>query len=298
MNAQEVGLQCVAIISPGEMGHAIAKMLVQDGLEVITCLKNRSQRTRSLAHAAGITDVESLERITLQADLILSILVPDQALDVIQEIAEAATKSGRCPAVADCNAISPPCVRLAEQIISDVGGQFIDASIIGFPPRTGQITRIYASGPHAHLMTRFSSDAIQVVLAGEQIGQASAIKMCYAAFTKGLFALEFAMLISAQRLNILDELCSELEFSQTDAYRLMQRQLPRLPAKSDRWVGEMHQIAATFDQVGVSPKFHQAAAMIYRSIANSSLARETPETIDEDRTLVETIREISLSTSR
>jgi hypothetical protein len=142
-------------------------------------------------------------------------------------------------------------------------------------------------------MTSLKNDSIDVISLGAAVGQASGIKMCYAALTKGSFALEFALLIAAQRLHVLEELCAELAFSQTDRYHLMQQQLPRLPAKARRWVGEMSEIASTFDQLGLSPQFHQAAAEIYRLIGQSSLARETPENIDWERTLADTIAEIS-----
>jgi 3-hydroxyisobutyrate dehydrogenase-like beta-hydroxyacid dehydrogenase len=297
MNNQNSGGACVAILSPGDMGHAIGKALIQDNQRVITFLQNRSTRTRQLAEAAGIAGVDSLEQLTLQADLILSILVPDQAIDAAKQIANAARRSGRCPCVADCNAISPQSVQLVEKAITDVGGLFVDASIIGFPPRPGQITRIYSSGPHAHIMRCLDNEMIKVVPIGDRIGQASGIKMCYAAFTKGTFALEFAMLIAAQRLQILDELSAELDFSQTEPFRLMQQQLPRLPAKAHRWVGEMKQIAETFDDLGVPSMFHQAAAEIYQAISQSSLGKETPENINLDRTLAQTILELSATNS-
>ncbi len=297
MMNENSSIQSVAIISPGDMGHAIGKALAEDGLKVITCLKNRSQRTHDLAAAAGIANRESLEQVTLEADLILSIIVPDQALEAARQIADAARRSGSCPLVADCNAISPEMVRQVAAVFADFGGHFVDASIIGFPPRAGQITRIYASGPRAHDLQKLTNRMIQVLALGDQIGQASAVKMCYAALTKGTFALQFAMLLAAQQLDVFDELCAELDFSQTDSYRLMQQQLPRLPAKAHRWVGEMNEIAKTFDQVDVSPMFHQAAAEIYRSISRSLLGKETPENIDVNRTLAETIEKISSTRS-
>ena len=136
---------------------------------------------------------------------------------------------------------------------------------------------------------------IEVKNLGEEIGQASGIKMCYAGLTKGSFALQYAISIAAERLGLFDALGSEFEFSQGRTFEQMQKQLPALPAKSARWVGEMEQIAETFDAVGVPPLFHQAAAEIYRAISVSPLGEETPETIDHSRDLARTISIISQS---
>ena len=79
----------VAIMSPGDMGHATAAMLRSHGLRVISCLEGRSARSRALAAKAGIETVPDDDAMVREADLLLSILVPAQAESLARRIAAA-----------------------------------------------------------------------------------------------------------------------------------------------------------------------------------------------------------------
>src|SRR5690606_1091788 len=116
--------------------------------------------------------------------------------------------------------------------ISAAGGRYIDASIIGLPPGPDSRPRIYASGPHAPAMAALDGMGLEIVNLGGTLGRASAIKMCYAALTKGTFALYFAAALAAEQLGLAGELFEELAHSQAAALGQMRRQLPLLPAKS------------------------------------------------------------------
>ena len=286
-----MGLGTIAILSPGDMGHGVGKALVEHGYDVITCLSDRSQRTKDLAAAGGFRDVPSLEDMTLQADLIMSILVPDQAVDVADQVADAMRVTAVSRPFADCNAVSPRSASVMESIINNAGGDYIDGGIIGGSPARGAVPRIYTSGPRADLMDELDGKGIIVKNLGPQIGRASGIKMCYASMTKGTNALRVAMLTAADSLGLYDELIDELAFSQGEALSAMESGIPGLPANSGRWIGEMEEIAETFEAAGVTPRFHQGAAEIYRLLDSTSFAEESPETIDRSRTLKDTIRE-------
>ena len=128
---------------------------------------------------------------------------------------------------------------------------------------------------------------------GPEAGAASAIKMCYAAFTKGGSALSVALLVMAQRLGVAPELERELAESQAAGLERMRSEIPALPVKARRWVGEMEEIASTFSATGLPPGFLEAAADVYRGVGNTPLAEETPETIDGSRGLRETIEAVA-----
>ena len=286
-----MGLETIAILSPGDMGHGVGKALAEHGYDVITCLAGRSQRTKGLAAAGGVHDVPSLEEMTSQADLIMSILVPDQAVDVADQVADAMRAAGVSRPFADCNAVSPRSASVMESIIGVAGGDYIDGGIIGGSPARGAVPRIYTSGPRAGLMDELDGKGIIVKNLGPKVGRASGIKMCYASMTKGTNALRVAMLTAADSLGLFDELIEELAFSQGAALSAMESGIPGLPANSGRWIGEMEEIAETFDTAGVTPRFHQGAAEIYRLLDSTTFAEESPETIDRSRTLKDTIRE-------
>ena len=283
-------LRTVAILSPGDMGHAVGRALAEHGLEVVTCLEGRSARTRGLAAEGGIRDLATLEGMASEADLVLSILVPSDAIAVATEVAAAMRSAGSTPPFADCNAVSPQSAAVMDDIVSTAGGLFIDGSIIGGPPPGGGASpRFYVSGAGSKVMEALDGKGIVVRSMGDEIGRASAIKMCYAAGTKGTAALHAALLTAAEALGISDELEAELRSSQPDVYGHMEGQVPRLPIKAGRWIGEMEEIAATFDHVGITPRFHQGAADMFRLLDQTPFAQETPETMERGRTIADTI---------
>ena len=286
-----MSLERIAILSPGDMGHGVGRVLVEHGYEVITCLAGRSRRTRDLAATAGFRDVPTLEEMVLQADLIMSILVPAQAVSVAGEVAHAMRSVGASRPFADCNAVSPESASEMASAIGSAGGDYIDGGIIGGSPARGDVPRIYTSGPRAGLMDELDGKGIAVRNLGPRVGRASGIKMCYASMTKGTNALRVAMLTVAESLGLYDELIDELAYSQGGALSAMESSIPGLPANSGRWIGEMEEIARTFDAAGVTPRFHQGAAEIFRLLDSTTFAGESPESVDRTRTLKDTIEE-------
>lgn len=278
----------IAILSPGEMGHSVGRCLLEGGFDVATCLTGRSERTRTLTAAAGIRDEPDLDELVRGTDLILAILVPDQALALARQVADVMHRIGSSPAYADCNAVSPDTAREIDGVITGAGGRFIDAGIIGGPPGAEEKTRFYASGPYEAILTQLDGHGILVRPLGGEVGRASGIKMCYASVTKGTSALHAAALTAAEVMGLGEELLAEFAESQAPRLKAMGG-VNSLSAKAFRWIGEMREIAATYEQAGVSPGFHEGAEHIFRLIAESPIGHERPETVDRDRTLEETV---------
>ena len=279
----------IGILSPGDMGHTVGGVLCQNGLRVITCLEGRSQRTRQLAEKAGIADVPTYPQLVTEADLILSIMVPAQAMSAASVVAEALQQVDTTLTYADCNAIAPQTVRKLGDIITSAGATFVDASIIGPPPRTPGATRFYASGPDLNLFSELNNHGLDVRPLSDEIGHASAIKMCYASLTKGLTALCTELLTAAQVLGVSEALTAEFQLSQAALFERMEKGLPGMPPKARRWIGEMEEISATFAHVGLTPNILTGAADMYRFVGDTHLADLPPEARDEFPTLSELI---------
>ena len=283
----------VAIMSPGDMGHAVGQVLSESGLDVITCTDGRSQRTKNLAEMAGLRQVATLEDMVIQADLVLSIMVPSKAMSFVREISPHFESSKTPTYFADCNAVSPQSALAMAEVINQAGGKFIDGGIIGTAPTKGDTPRFYVSGPDASVVMELDGRGIIVKAIGKKVGQASGIKMCYAALTKGTNTLHVALLTAASRMGLTDDLRKEFEFSQKSHLAAMEKGISRLPANAHRWIGEMEEIAATFENLGVTPNFHKGAAEIYKMLNSTPFAKESPETIDKDRTTWDTIEAVS-----
>ncbi len=279
----------IGILSPGDMGHTVGTVLRQNGLRVITCLHGRSQRTRQLAEKAGIVDVPTYPQLATEADLILSIMVPAQAMSAAKTVADALQQTDTTLTYSDCNAIAPQTVRKLGEVITSAGGTFVDASIIGPPPRTPGATRFYASGPQLETFSELNRYGLDVRPLGDAIGLASAIKMCYASLTKGLTALCTELLTAAALLGVSDALTAEFQLSQAALFERMEKGLPSMPPKARRWIGEMEEISATFEHVGLTPNILTGAADMYRFVGETHLAELPPEARDQFPTLAELI---------
>jgi len=281
----------VAILMPGDMGHGVGQALITEGHDAIACLDGRSAHTKGLAAKAGMRDVGTLEAVVAEADLILSILPPDRAVAQAEAVAAVMSTTGKPPVYVDCNAISPMTAQQVAEALAPTGATVIDCGIIGLNPIKTPPTRFYVSGPDCSAMQALACDAIRVDPVGDEIGQASALKMVYAAGTKGVWTLQTALLLSAARLGVLAPLLSELDYSQSAQLKAMQGRVPFLPADAARWVPEMEEIAATFESAGVTGNFHKGAAEIFALLAKTPFAEETRETLDRSRTLEQALAE-------
>ncbi len=270
---EDVSVKTVGVMMPADMGGGIAMRLADAGIRTISSLAGRSARTRDLAAAAGVEDVGSDIQLVMQSDVILSVVSPEAAEPLAARMAHAIRAADKPVAYVDCNAVSPEtAIRIAETV-TGAGGRFTDGGIIGPPPRdpARADTRLYLSGPDAPFLVEALGQALDVRLAGPNVGDASAVKMCYAALTKGSFALMTQLAVAAERLGVSDVLRAEFAASQRDQYARMRGQVPGSVPKAFRWVAEMREIAATFESVGVTGSSLHGAAETYDAVAATAL---------------------------
>jgi len=283
-------IETVGLMTPGDMGQAVGLQIKAKGLAVRTALDRRSERSRSLAREAGLTDVGTVARLVAECDVVLSIMNPGAALDFAGEAAEALRPSGRHILFVDCNAIAPATVKEIAALIERAGGRFLDAGIIGPPPRGSAKTNLYVSGPGASDLECLAGPQLLVHVLSERIGDASALKMCYGALNKGTQALWLEVLIAAQRLGVAPALERQLQESRADLYDWALGQFPAMPPKAYRWVPEMLEISRTLSAAGITPKVFQGAAETYRFVAGTALGKETPENRDKARSGKDVVR--------
>ena len=119
------------------------------------------------------------------------------------------------------------------------------------------------SGPPAETLTQLRGFGLDIRVVSDVIGDASAVKICYAALNKGITALATQLSVAANALGIERTLWEEFAASQSALVPRMQKQLPGMVPKAYRWVGEMEEIAKTFEHCGLSPKMFLGAAETY-----------------------------------
>ncbi len=267
----------IGVLHPGEMGVAVASCLTGRGTVVLWASQGRGAGTAARAAAAGLSDAGTVTELARQAGIILSVCPPHAALETARSVAAA----GFHGCYLDANAVSPGTAREVRAVIESAGASYVDGGIIGLPPGTTPGgTRLYLSGGEAgRIRELFEGTAVdaRVIEGGGEA--ASAVKMAYAAWTKGTAALILAVRALAQAEGVTGTLLTEWAQSQPDLARRSLAAGQSASAKGWRWVGEMEEIAASMSAVGLPGGFHQAAAEIFGRPDRSSSATGSNENL-------------------
>lgn len=263
----------VGIINPGAMGISIAAAVSGAGHDVYWSAAGRSADTRQRADEHNLSALESLTELCAVCEVILCVCPPHAAAAV----ADAAIEAGFSGLYCDGNAIAPgQALKIGERLES-AGVDFVDGSIIGPPAWEAGTTRFYLSGPSAAtIASLFEGTVVEAVVIGDEIGKASALKMVFAAQTKGFTALLSAIQGAAEQLGVRADL--DREWARRDPAVAEQRvnQVRGVTGKAWRFAGEMQEIAATFESAGMPPGFFEAAHDVYQRMARFKDADELP----------------------
>lgn len=265
----------IGILHPGEMGAGVAGALVRGGHEVYWISAGRSADSARRAAEEGLLDAGELPALLERVELVVSIVPPHAAVDVAKQVA------GFTGRYLDANAISPGHAAEVAAIIEAGGGTAVDAGIIGGPPRTGT-TRLYLSGPGAEEVAALfpPEEATIRIVTGDRFG-ASAVKMGYAAWTKGSAALMLGIRAMARATGVEADLVAEWSETQPRLLDTGRRAGASAEDRGWRWAGEMEEIAETFRTAGLPGGFHEAAAELYRRSPRRTGAPATDEVLDE-----------------
>jgi 3-hydroxyisobutyrate dehydrogenase-like beta-hydroxyacid dehydrogenase len=270
MTAQRIG-----ILHPGEMGSAVAATVRNGGHEVWWVSEGRSHRTRARAESAGLTDAGTLAYLCETCPVILSVCPPEFAADLAVQV----LARGFRGTYLDANAISPAHKQAIATRMQAAGIRFVDGGIVGLPPKSRGQTWMYLSGEHADsIACCFEAGPLEAEVTGTEVGKASALKMCFAAHSKGSIALLIAVMGAADHLGVLQDLRRQWA-RQGPTPEKSEGHVVRSAPKAWRWVPEMHEIAATFEAAGMPPEFHQAAAEIYAKLRQFKDANPSVEEV-------------------
>jgi L-threonate 2-dehydrogenase len=257
----------IAIIAQGTMGAGVGRRLHESGAEVRTLLTGRSPASAERARAAGMAAAADERELLAGADFFLSILPPDQAEALARKMAPTLTALAEKPIYIDCNALSPQTVQKVAAIVAPTGADFVDAGIIGGPPRPGYSPGIYATGPAVAKTAILRDWGIDWRVIDGPIGAASGLKMSYAGITKGTTAIAAAMLLGAARFGCAEALIAELSQSQPQMLARMRSNIPGMYDKAYRWVGEMEEISDFLEENPPSRDIYAAVARLYDFLA-------------------------------
>ena len=275
----------IGVIAQGTMGSGVGRRLRESGAEVRTLLSGRSPASAERARAAGMVAATDERELLAGADFFLSILPPGEAEPLARRLAPTLAALDRKPVYLDCNAVSPQTAMRIGEIIAHTGAHFVDAGIIGGPPRPGyKGPSIYASGEHVREALPLRDWGIDWRVIDGPIGAASALKMSYAGITKGTTAIASAMLLGAARFGCAEALIAELTESQPEMLARFREGIPRMYDKAYRWVAEMEEISDFLQENPPSRDIYAAVARLYADLAKAE-AEKKPGPDNAVRTL-------------
>jgi len=274
----------IGILHPGEMGISVAASAINNEHQVLWASENRSDKTRIRAEKHGLIELDSLVELCQICEIIFCICPPHAAEDVANSVIE----HGFNGYYLDANAISPQRAIKIGQMMETAGISLVDGGVIGGPAWRPKETFLYLSGKDANIIADcFTNGLLETKIIGDEIGKASALKMCYAAYSKGTTALLAAILAAAESLDVRAELYQQWDMDDSNFSELTNRRVTRTTAKAWRFEGEMHEILSTFQEAGLPNGFHQAAAEVFRKMANFKDSAETPSVDNVLKTLLQ-----------
>ena len=274
----------ITLLHPGNMGVTIGAAAATSGARVVWVSRERSEATRKRAGRAELVDVGSLDEALGQSDMVLAVCPPHAAVDVAEQVAAKKFKG----VYVDANAVSRATAERIGEIVSRGGASFVDGGIIGSPVKQAGTTRLYLSGARApDVAELFSKSMLDARAIGPEPGAASALKVAYAAWTKGTDAMLLAIRAYAAHEGVDDALLKEWRVSQPQLEKRCDRAASAATPKAWRYVGEMEEIAEAFEKAGLPGGFHKAAAELCERLESFKDRTDPAPTLAE---VVETLR--------
>ena len=273
----------IGFLYPGDMGVFLAYSVQNSGYKALWCSEQRSQATCQRAKQQAMIEVTSLAKLCEQSSVIISICPPHAASNVAHQVLQQPFSG----IFVEANAISPELSKSLSTAFAKKGVSYVDAAVFGGTTLSSKNTQIFLSGPKAdHIASCFSSGPVIPKVINDEIGKASAIKMCHSMYSKGIWAMLHTIISAAEYHGIRDDLeqlwaKDNVNFSE-NTYKNMQR----TSKKAWRFSGEMDEISSTFHSAGLPDGFSQAASEVYKRLSKFKEYDQEPNIEEIINTLI------------
>ncbi|MFE3875454.1 DUF1932 domain-containing protein [Kitasatospora sp. NPDC059146] len=244
------------------MGAAVAACAASAGARVLWCPAGRSAATVRRAEQAELEPVGMLPELLAQAEVVLSLCPPAAAEDVARKVAEHQYTG----VYVEGNAISPERTDRIADLVGHSARAVVDGAVIGSPPVGGKATRLFLSGPASatSLVARlFASTSVSTPVLGEEIGQASALKVAYTTFQKAsrvVAALSYGLAYH----HGVDQALLDVARARPGSYLLETDYIAKTATRAWRWAPELEEAADTLIASGLPDEVMRAVASTLR----------------------------------
>ncbi len=258
-------LQRIAFIGFGEVGGIFGAELASKGQNVVmydTLLESSAKQSiLERARLAKVRTAESVKQAVTGAQLIIAATTASSALPVAVQAAPYLS-SGQV--YLDINSVSPNTKKRIGETIEGSGADFVEAAVMAAVKPTGLKTPILLGGSHAsELAAELRALGMDTTAASDQLGVASAIKMCRSIVMKGMAALAIESLFAARRYGAEEAVLASLEATYPSmgwSGKLPDQLVQRSVEHSRRRAAELREVAETLLDAGITPRMALAAA--------------------------------------
>ena len=229
------------------------------------------------AASPGVTITETAAGATAGAPVVFSLVTADQALIAAKECAP---HLGAGTLWLDCNSCSPGTKRQAARIIDTAGGVYVDVAVMAPVHPKRHRTPLLVSGPRAAAAMEVLRElGMNPVLSGDEVGQASSIKMFRSVMIKGLEALTGECLLAARKAGVEGKVLASLQASDPgfDWTARAAYSLERMMLHGERRAAEMREVSRTVTELGLPSRMSDAIIEWQAQIAALHLDGGAPD---------------------
>jgi len=280
--SEQQSLRRIALVGFGEVGTIFGQDLARQGLEVSTydiLLDEAATRPALLerARAAAVTPSDTLADAVRDADLVVSAVTASASRDVARDAAAWLRPGQR---FLDVNSVSPDTKRGNALAVEASGADYVEAAVMApVPPQRLAVPMLLGGRRAGALAAALKGFGMNATVAAEEIGTASAIKMCRSIMIKGIEALVVESMFAARRFGAEEAVLASLD--KTFPHMGWTAELPdylvsRVAEHGRRRAAEMREVAATIEEVGIRPIMAAATAVRQEAVVQQMATAGIP----------------------
>jgi len=262
-----VAVERLGFVGFGEAAFHLAKGLREAGVKRTVAFDihmhtpGRGEKIQERARETGTGLVEFPAALPAAADVIISGVTADQAVDAAKQAAPYLTSRH---IYADLNSVSPRTKQQVAEIITHSGAKFVEIAVMGpIPPQLHKTPMLIGGAAASEFQKMFGPLGMRMdVVSTDQIGRAAAVKMFRSVIYKGLEALIFECVLGASRYEAEDRVFASLaeSFPGVDWKKLADYMVGRVVVHGERRAREMDEVARTLEELGIEPMMTAATA--------------------------------------
>lgn len=254
----------VGLVGYGEVGRILAEDLRQQDVAIsaydLKLGNDQAGPLRDHASAQGVTLAASHADLAAQADFIVSAVTASQAVAVAQACAPAVKRGAW---FLDFNSASPGAKRRAADLIDGNGGRYVEGAVMtSIPPYRIKVPLLLGGAGAEELAPLLVALGFDAKVASQELGVASAVKMCRSVMIKGLEAMVIESFTTARAYGVEDAVLASLketypgiDWEKQGAY-FFQRVIEHGRRRSE----EVREVAGTVREIGLTPWSAQGTA--------------------------------------